>query len=143
MADCHRERNEQMKSQHKSYKLLATFGVLLVFALSTIVFKLELKGLDKKHYLNANYERFRMEECEEAEEEGPRLDRPDEAARFRRLQMQDEKGLIPADGLEKARRQVELMKAAQLERNKNRPRNDALAAIKPDSWTWLGPGNIG
>jgi len=71
-----------------------------------------------------------------------RGDHPDEAARFRRLQMQDEKGVIPVDGLEKARRQVAQMKAAQKERTgKGVERNSA--GIKPDSWSWLGPGNIG
>ncbi len=131
-----------MKSHHKSYKLLATFGVLLVFALSAIGFKLELKALDKKHYLNANHDRFAMEPEESEEDEHSGGGHPD-GLKFRRLQMQDEKGKIPADGLEKARRQVELMKAAQKERDKNRPVNQALAGIKPNSWKPLGPGNIG
>jgi hypothetical protein len=142
MPDRHRERNEQMKSQHKSYKLLATFAVLLVFALSAIGFKPELKALDKKHYLKASNDRFAMEPEESEEDEHTGGGHPD-GLKFRRLQMQDEKGVIPADGLEKARRQVELMKAAQKERDKNRPANDPLAGIKPSSWTWLGPGNIG
>ena len=38
---------------------------------------------------------------EEAEEHEARGDRPDEAAKFRSLQLQDEHGVIPADGLQK------------------------------------------
>ena len=83
------------------------------------------------------------------EEREPRPDQPDEAARFRRLQMQDEKGFIPPDGLEKARQHVALMKAAQQERRKARqgapksPQEIEAAGIAPDAWSWLGPGNIG
>ncbi len=58
----------------------------------------------------------------------------DGAAEFRRLRMQDENGLIPADALAKALHQVELMRAV--------PRPDA-AGVSRSSWTWLGPGNVG
>jgi hypothetical protein len=79
---------------------------------------------------------------EEEEERENRPDRPDEAVRFRRLQLQDERGYIPPDGLEKARRHVKLMKQAQQQRIKKRIAPLA-AGIEPDSWEWLGPGNIG
>jgi hypothetical protein len=71
------------------------------------------------------------------------------ALRFRRLQMQNEKGEIPPDALEKARKHVQEMKAAQKARlealrqnGEQSPQADA-AGIAPDSWTWLGPGNVG
>lgn len=67
----------------------------------------------------------------EAEEHENLSDRPDDAARFRRLQLQDEKGFIPSDGLAKAQQQTKRMNVA--------PRS----TIKPDSWSWLGPSNIG
>ena len=61
--------------------------------------------------------------------------------------MQDEKGEIPSDGLQKARQQVALMKAEQEKRLKARQQNGELprpeAGIAPDSWTWMGPGNVG
>jgi hypothetical protein len=67
--------------------------------------------------------------------------------------MQDEKGYIPPDGLEKAKRHVELMKVARAVKLKERQQNmegvqepqagTLAAGVEPDSWTWLGPGNIG
>ncbi len=81
------------------------------------------------------------------EEPGP--SNPDGALRFRRLQMQDEKGYVPPDGLEKARQHVERMKAAREERLKLRelaglPTGGVYGSgIGPNAWTWLGPGNIG
>jgi len=47
------------------------------------------------------------------EENEPRGDHPDEAMRFRNMQMQDENGNIPVDGLQRAREQMAVMKAAQ------------------------------
>ncbi len=77
-----------------------------------------------------------------------RTDNPDGAFRFRRLQMQDEKGEIPLDGLVKARQHVALMKTEQqrrlkTQRQSSEPKRILGAGIAPDSWTWLGPGNIG
>jgi hypothetical protein len=85
----------------------------------------------------------------EAEDEGPGPTNPDGAFKFRRLQLQDEDGYIPPDGLEKARQHVELMKAAREERLKEREQAGLPTAgiygagIGPNSWEWLGPGNIG
>src|ERR1041384_4869591 len=83
-------------------------------------------------------------EMEEEEEEESATDHPDDALRFRRLQLQDEKGFVPYDGLQKARAHVELMKAAQKERAKTRKSvGIESSGIKPESWSWIGPGNIG
>jgi len=63
-------------------------------------------------------------------------DHPDEAFKFRKLQIQNEDGLIPFDGLEKAAKQIDLMKAEQ-------ELTSSSAGVTRSSWTWLGPGNIG
>jgi len=54
---------------------------------------------------------------------------------YLRLAWVDENGRIPPDGMIKALQQVQRMKAAQ-------PSPDA-AGINRQSWTWIGPGNIG
>lgn len=83
------------------------------------------------------------------DEDRPKYGDPDGALRFRRLQLQDEKGLIPPDGLQKAREHVARMKAAREERLKAGPQEGLPGAgingagIEPGSWAWLGPGNIG
>ncbi|MEW6130617.1 MAG: C25 family cysteine peptidase [Acidobacteriota bacterium] len=85
----------------------------------------------------------------ESEEAEPGPTNPDGFFKFRRLQLQDEKGYIPPDGLEKARRHVQLMLAAREERRKTRekaglPASDLYSSgIGPNAWEWLGPGNIG
>ncbi len=82
----------------------------------------------------------------EAQEEGEAAaDSPNEAARFRRLQLQDENGNIPIDGLQKAREQVALMKDAQEQKAKALGKVNGMdvAGIDPGAWAWLGPGNIG
>ncbi len=81
---------------------------------------------------------------------------PGGALRFRHLQMQDENGEIPQDGMEKARQHVKMMKAEKLKRVKAQSQLNAqsqteaepqvgilAAGVEPDSWTWLGPGNVG
>ncbi len=45
-----------------------------------------------------------------------RPDQPDEALRFRRLQLEDERKQIPADGLLRAKEQMEAMRAEQARR---------------------------
>lgn len=82
-------------------------------------------------------------EEQEHEEDEDKPDQPDEAAKFRRMQMQDENGLIPPDGYEKARQHVRLMRFAQAESIKTKRQDPKVAGIEPDSWEWLGPGNIG
>ena len=81
-------------------------------------------------------------------DEEPGQTNPHDAMRFRLLQLQDENGDIPTDGLERARKHIELMKAAREERRRAReqaglPPEIYSAGISPDSWEWLGPGNIG
>lgn len=85
----------------------------------------------------------------ERDDDEPGATNPDGALRFRRLQLQDEKGDIPADGLVKARQQVKLMKVAQQRRLARQQKSGKAeqkapeAGIAPDSWNWLGPGNVG
>lgn len=70
---------------------------------------------------------------------------PDGAANFRRLQMQDEKGEIPIDGVQKARKQMERMRAALAKRASaaGQPNGIEVAGLEPADWAWLGPGNVG
>ncbi len=79
------------------------------------------------------------------EERAPRADQPDEAARFRRMQMQDENGEIPIDGLQKARKQMDRMRLFQQKKAAaaGRPEGLEVAGLTPDDWVWLGPGNVG
>ena len=76
-------------------------------------------------------------------------DHPYEQMEFRRLRMQDEYGRIPADGLQRARKHLTQMRAAQLERAKIQPSvpkspvKAEAAGIRPSSWNGLGPSNIG
>lgn len=60
----------------------------------------------------------------------------EEAQAYRQLQLRDQDGLIRADGLTKAIRQLEQMRAA-------RTANPEGAGISRNGWTWLGPGNAG
>jgi CARDB len=71
----------------------------------------------------------------EAQEQEPNPDHPNEALLFRLLQLRDENGFIPPDGLLKAAEHVRAMKGAGSVFN--------AGGISPGSWTWLGPGNIG
>ena len=55
-------------------------------------------------------------EVEGPEDEDSDAGQADEAFKFRRLQLQDENGKIPADGLVKAKAQMEAMRVAQVRR---------------------------
>jgi len=70
----------------------------------------------------------------------PRQDEdPLGALRFRRLQLQDERGEIPPDARMRALAQAEALRAA-------RPRfgyGATSAGISPDDWVWLGPASVG
>ena len=68
----------------------------------------------------------------------PKPDHPSEAVEFRKLQMMDENGYIPPDGLVRANSQIQQMLAAQ-----NADIDSNAAGIAPGAWSWLGPGNIG
>lgn len=94
-----------------------------------------------------DYQRGKQDQVEREEEENG-TDHPDGALRFRRLQMEDEKGEIPPDALVKAHQHMRLMKAEQQRRIKaqqqsGKPQRILEAGLAPDSWTWLGPGNVG
>src|SRR5215510_11465189 len=130
-------KGSQMNSRHKSYAWLPALGVTLMFCLSAVqqsILRVEPAQL------------IRSLRLEDAEDDDPgegvhRPDQPDAAARFRRLQMQDEKGSIPVDGLEKARLHVASMKKAQQE-GISKVVAPQAAGIKPDSLTQMRPGNI-
>ena len=66
----------------------------------------------------------------------PNPDHPGEAVEFRKLQLQDENGYIPADGLVVAHEQMKAMLMQDAGVNN-------VGGISRGSWTWLGPGNIG
>ena len=117
-----------MKTQISIFRLFAI--ALLSIAAGTLLFAAIGVGTPEKEGL---------------EEDEAKGDRPDEALRFRRLQLQDEKGKIPVDGLQKAREQIAVMKAAQQRAAKAAGKVNGLevAGIDPGAWIWLGPGNIG
>jgi photosystem II stability/assembly factor-like uncharacterized protein len=87
--------------------------------------------------------------AEESESEGEdRPDRPDEAARWRMLQMVDEYGNIPEGALVNAweqKKQVPVeSRAWPVGNSSGVDEGEALVAgISRTGWTWLGPGNIG
>ena len=62
--------------------------------------------------------------AEEEENEGHRPDLPDEALKFRLLQLQDENKYIPADGLLKGKAHLEIMKDELVRRAIARGGND-------------------
>jgi hypothetical protein len=78
-----------------------------------------------------------------------RPDRPDEAARWRMLQMVDEYGNIPEGALVNAWEYKKQMPVASRAWPFRSPEADAgkgemhVAGIGRTGWTWLGPGNIG
>ncbi|PYS46286.1 MAG: hypothetical protein DMF68_19585 [Acidobacteria bacterium] len=95
----------------------------------------------------------RERDLEGTEEEEARPDQPDEAERWRLLQMVDENGQIPERALlnawEHARQMPFESSAWPVENQQSKLRsNDSIsienvAGIQPSGWTWLGPGNIG
>ena len=65
-----------------------------------------------------------------------RFDSPGEAMQFRYSRLVDETGDIPSGALMRAKAHMDQMRASQ-------PDGLMAAGINRDSWTWLGPGNIG
>lgn len=63
--------------------------------------------------------------------------------KFRRLSMHDENGQVDPNGLRKARIHIEEMKKEESKRARSEQDEIQEAGIAPDSWQWLGPGNIG
>src|SRR5437868_3113997 len=97
--------------------------------------------------------RERNAEALEKEEEA-RPDQPEEAERWRLLQMVDENGRIPERALLNAWEHAKQMPfesvAWPVVQNQESKRSSAdsasvenVAGIQPTGWTWLGPGNIG
>ena len=125
-----------MKSGWSSSKWFLANGAVLLFGLGAMQSSILRVAPSQSHAAEA------LKRKDNVDDDERRSDHPDEAIRFRRLQMQDEKGFIPVDGLEKARQHVALMRRAQLERIKKGIAIES-AGIRPDSWRWLGPGNVG
>jgi CSLREA domain-containing protein len=87
-------------------------------------------------------------EPQQAESESSELQKEQEtfldAARFRRLQLQDENGNIPPDGLLKAQSHIRQMAAAQSTRAQaSGVTSPQAGGLFPGAWDWRGPGNIG
>ena len=70
-------------------------------------------------------------------------DHPGEAEAFRRMQLRDEHGRIPEDGLVRAKLHADSMRAAKKRAAAERTIDAAAGGIDNKTWTWLGPGNIG
>lgn len=125
-----------MDSSRKFMRLLFVFSILVLFVLGPVFLRAQIAGQKTLQEISEQ-----EAEIEERESESVY---PNGAWRFRRLQLQDEKGFIPPDGLERARRHMALMRRAQQERSKTKQQQSPLAAgLAADSWSWLGPGNIG
>jgi Calx-beta domain len=103
-----------------------------------------------------NTRRSSVPENEEEREREPRPDKPDEALRWRMLQMVDENGRIPPNALVKAwehARRLPIDPRAWPKKGRSQEtisrvpddgdRDPNIAGIQPFGWTWLGPGNIG
>lgn len=95
----------------------------------------------------AGFKFFKSEKIEEnpakLEKKQSGVDRREAGLRFRRLTLQDENGVVAPDGLRKARKHLELMKQAQKSRAAKQKNQIQEAGVISESWTWLGPGNIG
>lgn len=84
-------------------------------------------------------------EDNDKDEDARRPDQPDEALRFRRLQLEDEYKRIPADGLLRAKEQMDAMRADQAQKALELGKTEGLevARLIPSDWQWIGPGNVG
>ena len=89
-------------------------------------------------------------EEEEEEEGGMRPDKPEEWARFRRLQQADENGMVDPNGAVNAvaaRRSMVRAGALPGLGGHAAPRDGAFrpmaAGIDRGTWSWIGPGNVG
>ncbi|HSB26857.1 MAG TPA: sialidase family protein, partial [Pyrinomonadaceae bacterium] len=132
------ELKQRMKGRrkHSPHGLKSTkANVRFVSASSSALSSSEMEGL----------ERVEISETGEVDDD-ERTDQPDEALRFRLMQLKDETGRIPPDGLLKAKAHVAEMRAEQLARAQRAGKKSgmmAVASLTPTDWTWLGPGNIG
>ena len=71
-----------------------------------------------------------------SEQEGGSSDYPEAAQDFRRLQLQNEIGVIPPDAMIRAVEQITQMEKVQIASPQG-------AGISRGNWSWLGPGNTG
>ncbi len=85
------------------------------------------------------------EDNEVEKDEASRAEFAADAAIFRNLQLKDENGVIPLNGMEKAREQMKEMQAEQQRRAEaaGKPEGLSVAGLAPGDWAWQGPGNIG
>lgn len=127
--------------------LNSMFGLSVLLSLVTGVIGFGLVSYGNQEWFRSAPATAKREKSKNAQKPGN--DQPDKAAEFRRLQMQDENGVIPTDGMEKARQHSARMKLIRPERLKTKQAkalkspSPVVAGIEPGSWTWLGPGNIG
>src|SRR6266550_1855184 len=80
------------------------------------------------------------------EEEEQQGEDPGARMRFRLLSLKDENGYIPPDGLLRAKEHINVMKAAQQQRDKSVSRSGIQPkgpGINPAKWASFGPGNAG
>lgn len=61
------------------------------------------------------------------------------------MQMRNENGEIPLNGIEKARKHMDVMRDAQRKKALDVGKTGGIevAALLPGVWSWLGPGNVG
>ena len=85
------------------------------------------------------------EKSEEEDDKDAKASFGEESIIFRNLQLKDENGEIPLDGMEKAREHLKAMQAEQQRRAMaaGKPEGLKFAGIAPGDWVWQGPGNIG
>ena len=124
--------NELPQTGPKSARVVAALTILERLGIEPLIDNLAAREKTEEY------------ESTEENEEAEGLN-PIEATKFRNLQLQDENGKIPLDGLQKARRQMDRMRAAESNRAKRINQTDGVevAGINPGAWAWLGPGNVG
>lgn len=125
-----------MKTNTREFRSAALFAILLPAVITGVFFVAEYRrsgpGVDQP-----GSSKLRLEEGFEERESH------EAGLRFRRLQLVDENGVIPLDGLTKAKAHIIEMRKASAKRRSDRNDEIQEAGVIPDSWTWLGPGNIG
>ena len=111
----------------------------------------ELRGisLSTLHLLRKHRSLFKEDICVISEKKlaraiyrsnTPKPDEPDKAIAFRNMQLQDESGLIPEDGLQKALEHVRTMRS---DLSLSSTLFTSGAGIARGNWQSIGPGNIG
>lgn len=122
--------------QRLNRRTILGFSLLLFFGASFLAYSVFIPALQSEtgDELRVVHEKQTYEEEKSSREPG---------LQFRRLQLQDENGVVDPNGLRKAIEHIEKMKRVQAERSQKREGQIQEAGIARDSWTWLGPGNIG